>query len=914
MQRNRNLLLLLIILFQLPSVALSANPHSPLTEAQSSQIYFEENRGQFEEGIAYQSFVNGIQVRFLDAGISYAMIHEVDVPTPEKYKKYENYRWAGEREPNHEALVWNTRFVGISDQTRLSGQEQMPGEINYIKGDVSGKWVKNAHRFRELWYYSLYEGIDLRYYGTDEQQIKYDFILKPYADIDQIRMQTEGVVGIELNAAGECIIHTLWGTVTDAAPYAWQLVNGEKNEVQVRYSLGDENTFGFSISGYYDPSLPLVIDPLTLNWSTFLHASTSDDYVIAVNRDSLDYVYMTGYTKSLAFPITPGVYQNIYGGGIDCFVTKMDPNGVGLIFSTYVGGSDWELPYAIGVTQSNEPIISGFMNSNNYPVTPGALQLASGGGLSEGFVTKLSADGADVIYSSYFGGIDRDYIYDMVLGPAGEAYLTGYTLSYDFPLTTGSYSNTLGGNGDIFVAKLNSDGNALTYSTLISGTNYDIANTIAINSDGEAFVAGNTGSSDLPASGSVLQSSPNFSGPGMPEDAFILKLSADGSALKYLTYLGGSDSDVVYGLVINSNDEVFVTGVTFSANYPVSATAYQTGPCPGFGMGDLFVTRLDNTASAIIYSTYLGGSDVDFCKSIRINNANEAHILGATRSSDFPVTTGSAGYTAMYDITLSVLSDNGSSILHSAMYGGSYNEYPRASGSLYLKGNRMTVGITTHSPDMPMTAGTFQGVKTNGTADAPWVATVEVGTVLPVLMASVTAKWEKDKRHTTVHWQVNGEKSPLTFFVERKTAEGFWTEIGRKEGNPAGSGEYFFRDEESVRMAGKWLFYRISYQTEEGDRYISGIAQVLIPEENAVSLSVFPNPAADLLKIEGSFPPGQVAQLEIVNMAGQAVYRNTQITEDMVRQLNISSWASGFYYVKLSVSGQSPVVERLLVE
>lgn len=904
MSRNSNWLLLLVI-FILPSFLFS-NP--------SSQIYFEENLGQFDPSIRYQSFVNGIQVRFLPTGISYAMIREIENNTGGSSAKYENYRWAGEREPDHEALVWNTRFAGISDRAEMVSVDQMAGEINYFKGNDPAQWVTNAHRFREIRYNGIYEGIDLRYYGTDQQQIKYDFILQPYADVTQIRMEAEGITAIEINATGECIIHTIWGTITDAAPYAWQRINGIDIKVDVQYEIIDKTTIGFRIAGNYNPAVSLVIDPLTLSWSTFLHASTSDDYVIAVDRDSDDYVYMTGYTKSLAFPITPGVYQNVYHGGIDCFVTKMDPNGSALVFSTYVGGSDWELPYAIGVTANKEPIIAGFMNSNNYPVTPGALQLSSGGGLSEGFVTKLSAGGNAVIYSSYFGGEDRDYIYDMVLGPLGEAYVTGYTLSGDFPLTAGAYNNVIGGYGDIFVAKLNTSGSALSYSTLISGASYDIANTIAVNSAGEAFVGGNTGSDDLPATSGVFQSSSNFPGPGMPEDAFVLKLSDDGTTLKYLTYLGGTDSDVIYSLDINDNDEVFATGVTFSANFPVSQSPYQSSPSPGFGMGDLFVTRLNAAGSALVYSTYLGGSDVDFCKSIRINNVNEAHILGATRSADFPVTSGSAGYNAMYDVSLSVLSADGSSLLHSALYGGSYNEYPRASGALFLRDNKMTLGITTHSPNMPMTAGTYQGVKTNGTADAPWIAMVEVGTVLPVVVTDIAAVWNSERRSATISWQADGPENWQSFFIERKTEPGYWTEIGKKSEPNAGTTHYVFDDFDASELPGQRLYYRVNYQTEDGNRYYSGITQVLVPDEAPVYLSLFPNPANDMLKMTWTFPPDQIAALEIVTLSGQTVYRSANINTGSQRQMDISGWARGIYYVKLTVAGHLPVVEKLVVD
>ncbi|MEZ4827258.1 MAG: T9SS type A sorting domain-containing protein [Bacteroidia bacterium] len=895
----------MIFFLLLPSFSIATPP---------SQVFFEKNLGQFEPSIRFQSRVGDVQFRFLADGVSYAMTREVEKTREKPLALYQNYQWAGSHESEYEALVWNIRFAGISPKATLAGSDQISGEIHYLLGNNPDLWINNIHRFGEIWYQSVYEGIDLRYYGTEKNQIKYDFIIHPYAQIDQIQLLPEGIISWDTGASGECVFHTEWGTVADAAPVAWQQINGKIQAVGVNYKQMPDGSIGFTTDENYDPSAVLIIDPLTLTWSTFLHASTSDDYVFAVDRDADNYVYLTGYTKSTAFPITPGVYQGIYAGAIDGFITKMDPNGTALVFSTYIGGSDWELPYAIAVTGSKEPIIAGFMNSGNYPVTPGALQISSGGGLSEGFVTRLTSDGSGVVYSSYFGGADRDYIYDMVINAAGEAYLTGYTLSNNFPLTSGAYCSTPGGLGDIFVARVNAAGTGLVYSTLVAGTSYDIANTIAVNSAGDAFVGGNTGSDNLPSTPGTFQTSPNYPGPGTPEDAFVFRLSADGSGLQYFTYLGGTDSDVIYSLDINSNDEVFAAGVTFSPNFPATSGAYQTSPSPGFGMGDLFAVRLNNTGSSLLYSTYLGGSDVDFCKSVRINEYNEAHILGATRSADYPVTAGSASYNAMYDVSVSVLDAAGKNLLHSALWGGSYNEYPRASGGIHLQGDKLTLALTTHSPNMPITAGAFQGTKLNGTSDAPWIATVEVGTVLPLISGNPVALWRENAGLVRIDWEGSPYLRAGDYYVERKTETGFWTEIGVVSTKSGDAGALWWEDRQAIRYRGEEIYYRITVVSEDGSRYSSGITQVKIPQNQDLQISVSPNPVADVLKITARFPSGHPAQMEITSANGQTLYRTTGITSDVGRQLDISAWSPGIYYVSLKVNGFLPAVEKLMVK
>lgn len=895
-------------------------PDNELLKYYNSQLYFEENKGQFNSEISFQTFITDCQVRFLPQSISYAMVRELedDEPHVENEKKYVNYQWMGERDPEHEALVWNMNWVNACTDKQWAGKMPFEGYVNYIQGNDPEKWVSKARRYRELWYEGIYENIDLRYYGNNDHQLKYDFIIQPGGDLSSILMKPEGVINYSMGNEGELILQTSWGSVEEAAPYAYQLINGREEEVEIVYVKHPNGDIGFSMEGFYDPTHPLILDPIVLNWSSFLHSSTSDDYVMAVKRNAQEEVYFTGYTKSLVFPITPGVFQNVFGGSIDAYIAKFDASGSTLLFATYLGGTDWELAYGMGLGPSDEIYITGFARSEDYPVSVGAVQPVYGGGLVEGFLTKLSADGTSLEYSTYVGGSDRDYIYDMEVDATGNAFITGFTVSADFPVTAGSFSNTIGINGDAFVAKYNANGTSQIYSTYFGGNNYEIANSIAINAAGEAFVTGNTGSNNLTTTAGVIQPSANYVSGLTQEDAFLFRLNASGSGLIYSTYLGGTNSDGGYGVTVNASNEAFITGQTFSADFPTSTGAFQNSSSPLLANGDMFVAKVNATATNLEYSTYLGGTDVDFAKSIVVNSWGEAFVLGSTRSPDFPTTSPSAGLSAMYDIFLTVLSSDGTSLVSSALYGGSYNDYPRASGSLYLKDYTVSIAVTTHSSDIQVAGASFQGTKTNGVSDAPWIASLDVDAVLPAQRIFMSATWEESFKHVRLAWEHSDKDISGPYKVERQIAQGSWETIGKVELNRNPSYPYIFLDETAADHPQSTIIYRIKYASHSGDIRYGRIQEVRIPTSHENSFRFFPNPVKDKLFISYYVPPETQFYFEVIDAMGKSVHKSSpQYGQSrgisMNEELDTSLWPSGIYYLQFPSSSGTSEIQKLVV-
>jgi hypothetical protein len=335
----------------------------------------------------------------------------------------------------------------------------------------------------------------------------------------------------------------------------------------------------------------------------------------------------------------------VYGGGGDylgdAFVAKLSADGRQLCYSTYLGGSDGDVAYGLAVDGDGQAYVTGYTFSTNFPVTAGAFQPVFGGGLANAFVAKLSADGHQLRYSTYLGGSTGDVAYGLAVDGDGQAYVTGYTFSTNFPVTAGAFQPVFGGGlANAFVAKLSADGRQLRYSTYLGGSEYDLAYGIAVDGDGQAYVAGGTFSTNFPVTVGAFQPVLSSSGSGFySEDAFVAQLSADGTALVYSTYLGGGGYDEwVFGIAVDGHGQAYVAGETDSTNFPVTAGAFQ--PVYGGGSYDAFVAQLSADGSQLLYATYLGGDDYDHASGIAVDGDGQAYVTGYTHSTNFPVTAG----------------------------------------------------------------------------------------------------------------------------------------------------------------------------------------------------------------------------------------------------------------------------------
>jgi hypothetical protein len=341
--------------------------------------------------------------------------------------------------------------------------------------------------------------------------------------------------------------------------------------------------------------------------------------------------YVTGYTSSTDYDLTPGAFQTTKESYWDVFVTKLNATGTALVYSTYIGGSLDDVGYAIAVDGSGNAYVTGRTESTNYDVTPGAFQTTNGG-RADVFVTKLNATGTALVYSTYIGGSWYDEGYGIAVDGSGYAYVTGKTSSTNYDVTTGAFQTTNGGNADVFVTKLNATGTALVYSTYIGGSGGEEGYGIAVDGSGNAYVTGYTESTDYDVTPGAFQTTN-----GGYSDVFVTKLNATGTALVYSTYIGGSGNDRGFGIAVDGSGNAYVTGYTSSTDYDLTPGAFQTTK---EGYWDVFVTKLNATGTALVYSTYIGGSDEDRGRAIAVDGSGNAYVTGYTWSTNYDVTPG----------------------------------------------------------------------------------------------------------------------------------------------------------------------------------------------------------------------------------------------------------------------------------
>lgn len=565
----------------------------------------------------------------------------------------------------------------------IEALDMKEGKVNYFRGQDPKGWKTSIPTYGAILYKGIYPGIDLKVYGTNSQ-LEYDLTIAPGADPHQIRLSYKGARNLSVTKDGDMAIALKEGYILQKKPVLYQTIHQSRKAVEGRFLLVDATTYRFEV-GPYNHKYPLVIDPvldysmylnlrfadsvasiavdtsgntyvagktyktavlresdafiLKLNptaealiYSTYL-AGSADDGVSALAVDSAGNAYVTGDTISTDFPSTPGSFQSTFAGDYvstgndDAFVAKLNAMGDSLIYATYLGGRYWDSAKAIAIDSLGSAYVTGRTDSFNFP-TSNPYQLNQGS--TDVFLAKFNPSGSTLIYSTYLGGGGDDAAFALAVDSSGNAYLAGETFSADFPLCN-PYQGAFAGKWDAFVTKFNSSGNALVYSTYLGGTDgSEVARALAVDSQGNAYVAGNTNSKDFPITPGSFQRTLAGS---LGADAFVTKLNPAGNFLVYSTYLGGSDWDGTMTVAIDPAGNAYVAGYTGSTDFPVK-NPYQ-GTYAG-GYYDAFITKLNPAGNALVYSTYLGGSDIDEITTLAIDRSGSVYVAGGTSSSNFP--------------------------------------------------------------------------------------------------------------------------------------------------------------------------------------------------------------------------------------------------------------------------------------
>lgn len=640
---------------------------------------FERNLGQ-----------GGAGVDFIARGAGYGVLLEPGGAVLALKKQRPPDRASeGLARPDERPVTIRMTIVGFSP-ARAAGEEQLPGKVNYLLGDDPRKWSRDIPTFAKVRYRGVYPGIDVVYYGN-QGRLEYDFIVNPGADPDAIALAFTGAT-MNIERGGDLVLAMSGGSMSMHRPYVYQEIDGAKRPIPGGYAKRGDGRIGFKV-GPYDKSRPLVIDPVIL-YSTYLGGSGIDDAASAVAVDPSGNVYLTGHTISSNFPMQNAI-QPAPGTGYDAFVAKIDPSGSALLYSTYFGGNDDDWGMGIAVDAAGQAHVAVRTKSSNLQTTAGAYQTTYGGGGGDAFVAKFSASGSALVYSTYLGGNGYDLATSIALDPTGSAYVAGYNYLAGFPTTLGAYQPASKGPYDAFIAKLNPSGSALVYSTYLGGTGDDYINGIAVDSAGNAAVTGHTISSDFPmrnapqpmfgghydafiaklnASGSALVYSTYLGGIGFDggrgiavdsvgntyvagqtgsnnfpttpgayqttfgggEDAFVAKINASGS-LVYSTYLGGSGGEASTAIAVDQAGNGYVTGNNLNGGFPVKDALQINRNTDSY---EGFVTKFAPDGGSVVYSTYLGGLGNDLGLGIAVDHLGSAYVAGVTASPDFPTTPG----------------------------------------------------------------------------------------------------------------------------------------------------------------------------------------------------------------------------------------------------------------------------------
>ncbi len=516
-------------------------------------------------------------------------------------------------------------FLGSNLNPVSAPREPLPGKVNYFIGSDPSRWVRDVPTYGRIQYQNVYDRTDVVWYGNGEQ-LEFDFVLHAGADPNRLSVRFDGALKLALEPQGDVRIDLKGGSLALRAPKVYQEIDGSRKQISGRYVLRDSNELAFQLAGY-DKSRALVIDPSLVYASYY----GTDLTPASIAVDSAGNLYMGGST-SAQFQEVVNSIQPAPLGTRSGFLTKFDPTGGTVLYSTYIGGSGDDSVQSIAVDASGEVVATGSVSSTDFPVTNAAVQPAAGGN-GDAYALKINASGNAFVYSTYLGGSGPDNGTGIAVDSSGDAFVTGSTYSEAFPTTAGAYYSGDSSSGAAFVVKLSPAGSEL-FSTLLGPRTYGQA--ITVDQQGDAYVCGYASAASFPNNppGRYRANKGSY-------NAFVVKLStnmsSDATVLNWATFLGGTGSDSAQAIVRDSNSGIlYIGGQASSADLPVTAGVLQSTLK---GSYNAFVASLSADGSSFGFVTYLGGSNYDYISGITLTQkSDELVVAGNTASTDFPIT------------------------------------------------------------------------------------------------------------------------------------------------------------------------------------------------------------------------------------------------------------------------------------
>lgn len=648
---------------------------------------FSTNLGQWPDQVLYRTNLTNSTIYTEESGITYVMWSGA----PHEHHATDHVH---EEEEFHMHAV-RMSFVGGKTQQTI-GHATQPFYENYLIGDDPTKWASNVPVHQHVELKEIYPGVTMHFKGG--AQLKYELWVDPGKSTKRIRMQYEGQNSMRLTESGELVVVTTAGELMEEAPYAYQLSDRGMEEVACRFRL-EENVVSFEFPNGYNRKLPLVIDPV-LSFASY-SGSTANNFGSTATYDDDGNLYGGGTAFGAGYPTNLGVQNAFAGGDVDMGLTKWSSDGTTLLWSTYLGGGASEMPHSLVVNSNDELFILGTSGSGNFPTSPTAydntfnngntVSYASGYGFSHNngcdiVVTHLNAAGGNIIGSTYIGGSDNDGVNDLpllfhnygdvfrgeiALDASERPVVATSTKSNDAPVTANATQPLFGGGiQDGYIFRMNADLSNLEWATFFGGSSIDAGYGVQFDSNGNIFVTGGTGSSDLPATPGSVDDSWNGD-----SDPYIAKFNPVTGNLEACTYLGTAQFDQSYFVQVDVNDDVYVFGQS-EGSYPVSPNVYSE---PNSGQ---FIHKLNNDLNSSEWSTVVGtgNGSVDFSPTaFLVSNCGQIYLSGWGS----PIQSGTLSTTGLTvtpdaiqstttggDFYLMLLGQDANSLVYATFFGG----------------------------------------------------------------------------------------------------------------------------------------------------------------------------------------------------------------------------------------------------
>jgi len=606
--------------------------------------------------------------------------------------------------------VVRVTFSGANDVIP-EGSGTLEHKYNYLHGPDPTGWVTGVPNHKYVVYTDLWDGIDLQFH-FEKGEFKYEFIVAPGSDPSSIIMAYDGMDSLEVcQETGDLLVRAREVTLRDHAPVTYQTDSGQRVTVPSAFNLLGDDRVAFRL-GDYDVGLPLVIDPGMI-FSTFL-GETGNDVGNDVAVDDDGYIYVTGRTTSAKFPVTPGAYDTVFNSS-EAFVSKFSPNGTSLEYSTFIGGSDYEEATAVAVDNVGLVHLTGTTRSSDFPTTSGAF-CTTLSGWSDAFALKLNVTGSSLDYSTFIGGSYAEKATAMDLDASGSLYVTGWTMSPNFPEVTGSFRKVWNLT-DVFVVKLKPDGSDLEYSSVLGGEFSDNAYGLVVDDDGCAYITGSTTSEHYPTTPAAYDTFATTS-KTIP-DVFVTKLNATGGSLVYSTFIGDILNDTGMGIDVDAEGCAYVVGSTQSGRFPM----HPPRPYPYDSRGgDSFILKLSTSGHRLVYSKVLNITHKDAALAVSVDPVGRAFVAGYVDGrGNFPTTPNAfqpKSYSEKREAYVLVVDEHGDTVPYSSFLGGNEEDSINA---IAMDGDDLiyVTGHTFSTQGFPTTPGAYDNTSDASTVGDP---------------------------------------------------------------------------------------------------------------------------------------------------------------------------------------------------